>query len=74
MSEVEDGNYKTGNRMNQFENILKRNICFKYISMSFTKHPELISSVSAPHIYKLQVGPTVLFSNKKTNFQMLFIT
>lgn len=67
MSEVEYGNYITVNRMNQFENILERNICFKYISVSFTKHPELISSVSAPHIYKLHVK--YYFLTKKAIFR-----
>lgn len=67
MSEMEDRNYITGNHMNHYENILEWNICFKYISVSFIKHPGLISSVSAPHIYKLQVQ--YYFLTKKAIFR-----
>lgn len=43
--------------MNEFGKILERNTCvyYEYVSVSFIKRPELISSVSTPHNNKLQV-------------------
>lgn len=68
MSQVKDGNYNTGDHnMNQFDEILERITCFKYVNVSFIENPQLIiiSFVSTPHIKEL-------FS--KNYFQMLLGT
>lgn len=68
MGEVKGGNYISGDHMNQFGKTLERNTCFRYVRVSFIQHSSLISSMSTPHIYKLQVP----FSRK--TFKVLLAT
>lgn len=51
MSELEDGNYISGDQIILFGPISERNTCFKYFSVSFIPHPEaeLNISVSKHH-------------------------
>lgn len=67
MSQVMDGNYNTGDHnMNQFDEILERIACFKYVNVSFIENPQLIlSSMSTSYIKEL-------FS--KNYFQILLAT
>lgn len=39
MNEVENGNYITGDHINQFVEILVRKTCWKYVTESFIQRP-----------------------------------